>query len=210
MLPELTFYAITYNPEHVNLKNLPLMTPNYMMKEKRTDLLDGILYPWRRVIVNVWQMYNTDPGHLTRQEVIDALNIKLGGEFMSSIYLHRYVPSPSLGWQLKLVLADCDITKIDLGRQDVIDYIRKENIDWGRDVHIFNHKLDRSYYENVTYDKYVDSYKDALNVEHKARLLLQFNRVRISPPSGYIPLNYIENMTSKLYLNNISERGGIY
>lgn len=210
MFDDFFFYDIIYNPEHVNLDNEPLMTPNYMQKHNKNDLLDGILYPWRRVIVNIWGMYQSDPGTLTRQEVIDALNIKLGGEFMNSIYLYRHVPSPSLGWQLKTVLADCNIFKINLGRKDVIDYIRPTNIDWGHDVRFTSRKLDRMYYENVSYDDYVEQYRDALNVEHRARLLLQFNRVRISPPTGMIPVNFIENMTSKLNMNNISERGGIY
>lgn len=210
------FYSIIYNPYsrkklEIETRNIGLMTPKYMLDHNKTDLLDDVLAPWRRVIVNIWGMYQEDPGHLTRQEVIDALNIKLGPEFMKSIYLHKFVPSTTLGWQLKLVLSDSAFFRLDMNRIDLINYIGQYNIDWGRDIHIANRKLDKLYWQKVTYDEYVSMYRDGLNVEHKARLLNQFNKIRIEPSTGIIPNKFIEDMTSKLSINIAQvERSGVY
>lgn len=207
------FFAIVYNPKDRNLHTEQgLMTPNYMLDHNKTDLLDDVLDPWRRVVTNIWGMYNTiEPMTLTRREIIDAINIKLGPEFMSSIYLYRYVPSPSLGWQLKMVLSKSAFYRMDLDKQELINYIGRENIDWGHDVAIFKRKLDKMYWQKVKYDEYVSRYRDGLNVESKSRLLNQFNQVRVSPPSGIIPNKFIEDMTSKLKLGFFApERVGVY
>lgn len=199
----LYFYALIPNPEGKRLDTEPgLMTPQYLFDHDKNYLFDPIIEPWRRIIVNKWMMYQQDPATLTRREVIDALNIKLGPEFMNSIQFFRYVPSPTLGWQLKLVMLKMAIFRIDLNDTAFTKYVHKEDIDWGRDEHIASRKLNRMYYQQLTYEEFTKYYKDNIPVMNKDLLLNQFNRISIKPEGGFIPKTVCEDMTRKLALNN--------
>ena len=197
------FYAIFPNPLKKDLSNEPgLMTPQYLYDHNKGYLLDPILEPWRRIIVNVWDMYKQDPGALTRQEIIDALNIRLGPRYMKSIQLFRYIPSVALGWQLKLVMSHMAIFKIDLNNIDVLKYVKREDIDWGFDKHLPMRKLNRLYYEQVQYDEYTKYYKDTQVVFNKEKLLDQFNQITVLVNSGVIPKTVVKDVTYDMGLTN--------
>lgn len=199
----LYFYALIYNPENRRLDTEPgIMTPQYMYSHDKNYLLDPVLDSWRRIIVNKWQMYPQDPMTLTRREVVDALNIKLGGKFMDSISFFRYVPSPTLGWQLKMLMGKMSIIRIDLNDTALMNHIRKEDIDWGNDTRIFARKLNRMYYQNISYEEYTKYYRDNMAIFDKERLLDQFNQITIKVKDGFIPKSVCEDMTVKLGLNS--------
>lgn len=199
----LYFYAMVFNPSGRKLDTEPgIMTPQYMYDHDKGYLLDPILDQWRRTIVNRWNMYQQDPATLTRREVIDALNIRLGGRFMESISFFRYVPSPTLGWQLRLVLGKVRVYRVDLNSTVFQNYVRKEDIDWGKDTRILSRKLDRMYYQRVTYEEYTKYYRDNITLTDKELLLNQFNQINILVKSGFIPKAACVDMTDKLGLNN--------
>lgn len=203
-------YALVLNPENRKLDTEPgIMTPQYMYTHDKNYLLDPILDSWRRVIVNTWGMYPQDPATLTRREIIDALNIRLGGKFMDTINFFRFVPSPTLGWQLKLLLGRVNIYRIDLNNTALYNYIRKEDIDWGKDKRVFSRKLNRLYWQNVGYEEYIKFYRDNISVFDRERLLDQFNQITITVKDGFIPKKVCEDMTTKLGLYNPTIGGKI-
>lgn len=198
------FYSLVMNPEKKNIDNeIGLMSPRYMYDHDKTYLLDGVLDPWRRVIVNTWGMYPQDPDTLTRREVMDAMDLKLGPEYLNSIFFFRYVPSQSLGWQTKLILSKAKIYRIDLNDTNITNYIRKEDIMWGRDKRFANRQLNRLYWQNITSGEYFKFYKDNMPVFNRERLLDQLNQIHVIPKQGYIPKAAVVDMTNKLNLDNV-------
>ena len=192
------FYYMLYDPN--KSKQLTgIMTPNYLYKHRKFDVLDDILDPYRRVIIFKWGMYNyTDPKYLNREEIMDAINIRGGADILNSIYLLRFIPSVTLGPKMKELLSDCRIFKLNLN--DIkIDKFTNNSINWGWDVKI-PRKLNRMYYDQVTYDEYVRNYRENI-LYNKIELFSHFNRVQIKINDGIIPIDLIEEVTSSVNLH---------
>ena len=146
-------------------------------------------------------MYNRDPCTLTRQEIIDAINIKLGSKELRRLPLLRFVPSVDKNPNLKYYISTMRIFRIDLNNKELLSYISND-IDWGIDKYCLSRKLNKMYYLSVSYDNYTKYYRDGLNVLDKSNLLNQFNQIRIEPKDGYIPKHLVYDMTGDLGLYN--------
>lgn len=194
------FFAPDINNRKFN-GEIGIMTPKYLFDNQKFYYLDPILESYKRTIVYKWGMYNRDPGTLTRTEIVDAINIKLGHTELTTLPLFRMVPSTIHAPNMKYLLSTMRIFRLDLNNKELYKYIDNQ-IDWGVDKYCLNRRLNKMYYLSLSYDEYTKYYRDNYSVNDKLNILNQFNQIRIRPKEGYIPKHLVKDMTSEFGLYN--------
>lgn len=214
MLPDINkpfyFYYIEFHEvgQPYSNTNEGIMTPNYMYSHNKFTKLDPILEGWKRVVVNKWHMYQEDPGALTRLEVMNAIEFKLGPDFLNQIPLLRYLPSPNQGMRTKILLNNARIYRINLNNPAFRTEIREQDIYWGYDKNFSARKLDKMYYDRVSSSEYFKYYMDSLPVLHPNRLLDQLNTIYVKPRNGIISYRLVEDITNKFNVHDMYDNPG--
>lgn len=161
--PPLYFY-------HLVNKNADLshgiISLQYMYDHKLYDLFDKYVDKYKERIVSSWNITkykNRSKDSLTREEILDALNIFRGKYGTSYIYFFKYPPTEKLGTRMKNLLKYKDIYRIDINNEE----IQKNIIDifYGYDKsNSDNKKLTKDYYENISEEEYFSKYNDSLTL----------------------------------------------
>jgi len=183
---------------HVVNKNsnmsLGLLSLQYMYNNKQYDLFDKYSEKYKKRIVKDWNIekyQNRVESSLTREEILDALNIYRGPYGTSQIFFFRYPPKPSLGPKVAELLKYKDIYRIDINNPKTQKYIK--DIFYGyEESHSDNKKLDRQYYENITEEKYFAKYDDKIPMN-----FMKLNHISIAFKEEYCPIAIIEKLKEK-------------
>ena len=198
------YYYLQYDThKYAADTDIGIMTPQYMYEHSKWKQLDPILDGWRRRIINVWEMYSyADPKSLSREEIIDALNIRMGPDYMMSIPLFHFIPGPALGWQSTLVMRYMNIYRIDINQIELKKWCNNDTIDWGKDARL-RLPMNRLLCEKERYADYVKYYRDNAIVDDKIRLLDQLNQIHLNIGSDFIPMKFVTNMTNEMGMKDM-------
>ena len=193
------FYFYHLIPKSVDISGAGLISPQYMLDHNLLDLFDKSMDKYRYRIVNGWKIYpNRDPDSLSRNEIINAMNRFRGKDSLNRIYLFRYPPYIELGPNMKKVLYNKAIYRLDLNDPRVRRYIK--SIDYGYYLsHTDNKKLDRSYYENIPLEFYFDEYNDDDLI-----LFRTLSHISIVPLTGAIPYELLESVSIPTTIKDVS------
>jgi len=214
MLPDINkpfyFYYIEFTDpgRPFSTTNEGIMTPQYLYDHNKFAKLDPILEGWKRVVVNKWHMYQEDPGALTRLEVMNAIQFKLGPDYLNQIPLIRYPLSPNLGMRTKILLNNCRLYRINLNNPLLDNDLRVRDVYWGYDKMVPIRKLDRYYYDRVSSSEYFKYYQDSLPVQHPNRLVDQLNTIYVKPKNGYLSNRVVEDITGKFNVHDMFDNPG--
>lgn len=171
--------------------NLGLISLQYMYNHNLLDLFDKSASKYKKGIVSYWNIskyQGRDSNSLTREEILDALNL-FRGEFCSSyIYFFRYPPYRELGKKIEDLLTGKDIYRININDERVQKKIR--DIFYGYEGNHGDGKpLDRKYYEEITKEEYFSNYNDS-----DERNFAKLNHIAVSFVDDYCPLDYLEKV----------------
>lgn len=183
---ELYFY-------HLAPKNIEngLISLKYMYDNNMYELFDKYSLKYKSRIVNDWNIekyYGKDENSLTREEIIDALNIFRGKNGHNYIYFFRYPPYKELGKNMSEVLGNKDIYRINIMDDRVKNIIL--NIFYGYNKsNSDNEVLDLEYYINISKEDYFKDYNDDDNMIFK-----NINHIGISFKDGICPFELLEKV----------------
>ena len=203
----------------------------YMYDNGLFELFDKSTKKYKLRIVNDWNIEkykDRKVDSLTREEIMDALNIFRGEYGSRYIYFFRYPLYKELGSRMAEILKYKDIYRIDINDERIQKYI--VDIFYGYDLSNSDNKvLDRSYYENVTCDEYFKKYDEyefsvdmsLSTIEHMTyeERRKYFSSVRINPndlerlinfgtQDALRILNYLFD-SSKLWADGFDEADGL-
>lgn len=163
----------------------------YMYNNGLFELFDKSTEKYKLRIVNDWNIKkykDRKVDSLTREEIMDALNIFRGKYGSRYIYFFRYPLYKELGSRMAEILKYKDIYRIDINDERVQKYI--VDIFYGYDLSNSDNKvLDRSYYENVTCDEYFKKYDDEIPMNFST-----LNHISIAFKEDYCPVYLLEKM----------------
>lgn len=168
-----------------------LISLQYMYDNKKFDLFDKYSSKYRERIVSKWNIdkyKGRDAVSLTREEIIDALNIFRGKNGSNYIYFFKYPPYKELGKKMEELLNVKDIYEIDINDSK----IKKEIIDISYGFNMSdsdNKKLDKAYYKNVTKEEYFKNYNDNIQMNFKT-----LNHIGVAFKNGYCPANFLKKI----------------
>ena len=158
-----------------------LLSLQYMYDNKMYDLFDEEASKYIDRITTHWNIEKyKDKTSLSREEIIDALNIYRGNCGSKYIYFFKYPPYNKLGNRMSSILKEKQIIRIDLNNKDLFKEI--EDVFYGNNTN-------REYYENVSIDDYFKDYDDSSNMNFAS-----INHIGISFKDGYIPYNLLERV----------------
>ncbi len=173
-----------------NLTN-GLLSLEYMYKNNMDNLFDKNAEKYKSRIVNSWNIeeyVGRKEESLTREEIIDALKKFRGPEGANYIYFFRYPPYKELGPNMKKILENKDIYKININDEEVESHINE--IFYGYNMsHSDNQKLDKKYYENITKTEYFSKYDDSLKMNFST-----LNHISIAFKNYCCPLELLEKV----------------
>lgn len=180
---------------HVVSKNanlsLGLLSVQYMYDNKLFDLFDKNTNKYKNRIVTSWNIkkyQNKNEDNLTREEILDALNIFRGKYGTRYIYFFKFPPYEELGPKIKELLQVKDIYRININDEEVQKNIK--DIFYGYDEsNSDNVLLDKKYYEKVTREKYFSKYDDNLTINFS-----KLNHISIAFNNNYCPIEYLEKI----------------
>lgn len=173
--------------------SLGLLSLKYMYDHKLYDLFDHSSRKYRKGIVSYWNISkykNRDPESLTREEILEALNLFRGSYCSSSIYFFRYAPYKELGIKIKDLLTGKDVYRININDEEIQKDI--QDIFYGYEGNHGDSKLlTREYYEKVTEKEYFEKYNDS-----DERNFANLNHIAISFKNDYCPITFLEKVES--------------
>lgn len=182
----LYFYHLV--DKNVNMEK-GIVSLQYMYDHKMYDLFDKSVLKYKSRILNDWNIEKyAGRSSLSREEYIDALNIFRGEHGSNFIYFFRFAPYKTLGDKMKKLSNYKDIYRININDEKV----QKNIIDifYGYDMsNSDNKKLDKSYYEAVTKEKYFLRYDDRLE-----NYFSTLNHIAISFQDGFCPKEFLEKI----------------
>lgn len=185
----LYFYHLV--PKKVSL-NTGLLSLKYMYDHNMNDYFDKYTAKYLERITNSWNIpvyHHRRPDTLTREEIIDALNIFRGPYGASYIYFFKFPPTADLGPKMATDLATKDIYRLNINDEEV----EKSIIDifYGyENSHSDNTKLTKKYYETVTPEAYFKNYDDNLPLNYAS-----LNHIAIAFANDYCPLKFLEKVS---------------
>lgn len=174
--------------------SLGLLSLQYMYNHHLWDLFDNSSRKYREGIVSYWNLEKyrgRDFNSLTREEILDALNLFRGEYCSRYIYFFRYSPFSSLGNRMSELLKEKNIYRININDEE----IQKKIIDifYGyENNHGDGKKLTREYYEKVEEKEYFENYVDS-----EIRNFAKLNHIAIAFQEDYCPISFLEKIDSK-------------
>lgn len=168
-----------------------LYSLKYLYDNKMFDLFDKYASKYKNRIVNDWgikKYYGRSISELTREDILDALNIFRGKYGTSYIYFFRYPLYKELGFKIKKLLNVKDIYRIDIKNNRVKELM--VDIFYGYDMSSSDNKiLNKEYYENITENEYFSKYNDDDELN-----FAKLNHIAIAFKNDYIPKELIEKI----------------
>ncbi len=182
----LYFYHVV--DKNANL-SIGLLSLQYMYDNKMYDLFDKNAEKYKSRITNSWNIEKykgREESSLTREEIIDALNIFRGNYGSSYIYFFKFPPYKSLGKKIEELLKVKDIYRININDENV-QKITKEIFYGFNGSNSDNKILNRKYYETITKEEYFKNYDDTLIMNFS-----KLNHISIAFENNYCPIKYLE------------------
>ena len=171
--------------------SIGLLSLKYMYDHGLYEEFDKYTDKYKYRIVDSWQIKKyagRKEKSLTREEIVDALNIFRGTEGTNYIYFFKYPPKESLGPRMKEILKYKDIYRIDINSELVKSNIR--DIFYGYDGSNSDNKvLTRDYYENISEEEYFSKYDDNLKMN-----FAPLNHIAIAFKDDYCPITLLEKI----------------
>lgn len=168
-----------------------ILSLKYMYDNELFNLFDKNIRKYKKRIVNDWNIEkykNRDENTLTREEIIDALNIFRGEYGASYIYFFKFPLYKELGTKINELLKVKDIYRININDEEVQKNIK--DIFYGYDESNSDNKiLDKSYYENITEEEYFKNYDDSLVMNFST-----LNHISIAFKDNYCPIEFLEKI----------------
>lgn len=169
-----------------------LISLKYMYENNMYELFDKNAEKYKGRIVKDWNIekyYGRNKDSLTREEIIDALNTFRGENGYNYIYFFRYPPYKELGENMKKVLENKEIYRINIMDDKVKSII--DDIFYGYDKsNSDNNVLDLEYYINISKDEYFKDYDDNSDMIFK-----NLNHIGISFKNGICAEELIEKIS---------------
>ncbi len=166
-----------------------LLSLKYMYNHRMYDLFDKYSDKYKYRIVDSWNLEKfkgREENSLSREEIIEALEMFRGPFGASYMYFFRYPLYPELGRKIKELLEYKDIYRININDEEVQMLI--QDIFYGyKDSFSDNQVLDKVYYENVSKEEYFSNYDD-----EKALNFASLNHISIAFADDYLPARFIE------------------
>lgn len=166
-----------------------LLSLKYMYDNGMYDLFDKYAEKYKYRIVDSWNLEKfkgRDELSLTREEIIEALEMFRGPFGASYMYFFRYPLYSELGSKIKELLKYKDIYRININDEEVQLLI--QDIFYGyKDSFSDNQVLDKNYYENVNKEEYFSNYDDAKELNFAS-----LNHISIAFIDDYLPARFIE------------------
>jgi hypothetical protein len=183
----LYFYHLV--PKNADLSK-GLLSPKYMYQNKLHKLFDESIEKYRSRIVDSWNIAkykNRDEKTLTREEIIDALNIFRGKEGSNYIYFFKF-PPVNIGKNMDKLLKTKEIYKININDEEIQKNIL--DIYWGNEQNEKNNKkLNKIYYQNINEKEYFKNYDDNSKI-----LFKNINHISIAFKNNYCKKEYLEKI----------------
>lgn len=182
------FYFYHLIPDTVKLDKYGLISPDYMYKHNMMDLYMKSVDKYRNRLCSGWNIYpNKRPEGLTPDEIYNGINkFRKSMDGNNQIYFFKYPPYKELGPRMADILSHKRVVRININNPRVKKYIK--DIDWGWDgSNTDNRKLNRSYYENISYADYFKKYNDNASMN-----FAMLNHISITPKNGYLPLEILD------------------
>lgn len=169
-----------------------LISLQYMYDNKLYDLFDKNASKYIKRITDDWNIPKyKNKKSLTREEIIDALNIFRGKYGSNYIYFFLYPPYKALGTRINELSKYKDIYKIDIDNPELNEYIT--DIFYGYDMsNSDNLLLDYNYYKNISREDYFKKYDDNIPMNFS-----RLNHISISFKDGYCPNKFLEKVDWK-------------
>ena len=180
---------------HVVNKNVDmskgLFSLKYMYDNDMVDLFDKSVSKYKSRIVKDWNIekyYDRDEESLSREDILDALEIFRGSFGSCYIYFFGYPLYEELGPKIMELLKVNDIYRININDCKVCDKII--DIFYGYDISNSDNKvLDRKYYETVTKEEYFSKYNDSDKMN-----FAKLNHIAIAFKVDYCPIEFLEKI----------------
>ncbi len=170
-----------------------LFSLKYMYEHNLFSLFDHFASKYKKGIVSYWNLSKykgRKEDSLTREEILDALNLFRGNYCSSYIYFFRYPPYQELGTKMKNLLDGKDIYRINMNDEEIEKCI--QDIFWGYEGNHGDGKLlTKKYYETVTPKEYFSNYKDS-----DERNFANLNHIAVSFFGDYCPITFLEKVDS--------------
>lgn len=173
-------------------EELGILSLQYMYDHQLFELFDKNACKYKTRIIDNWNIpkyQGREEDSLTREEILDALNIFRGPYGSKYIYFFRYPPYKKLGPKMKTLLETKNIYQIDINDEEIQKYIldisygyQKSNTD--------NQKLDKKYYETVSKEEYFKDYDDSLTMNFST-----LNHIGIAFIDSYCPFEILKKIS---------------
>lgn len=168
-----------------------LYSLKYLYDNKMFDLFDKYVSKYKNRIVNDWgikEYYGMNASELTREDILDALNVFRGKYGTSYIYFFRYPLYKELGFKIKELLKVKDIYRIDINDKRVQEFI--VDIFYGYDMSSSDNQiLNKKYYEEITEEEYFSMYNDDDELN-----FAKLNHIAIAFKDDYVPIELLEKI----------------
>ena len=185
---EQPFYFYHLLPKTVKFDEYGLKTPDYVYtKEHDEELYLKMTNKYRNRLCNEWGIYpDKNPDDLTAAEIYAGINeFRQDIRGNNQIYLFRYPPTESLGHNMKDILKDKCIVRVDINDPKTKKYIH--DIFWGHEGSFTgNKKLSREWYENISKGEYFKDYDDDSKM-----IFASLNHISLDPEYGYLPIDVL-------------------
>lgn len=166
-----------------------LLSLKYMYDHSMYELFDKYAAKYKYRIVNSWNLdkfKGMNEEDLTRDDIIEALEMFRGSFGASYMYFFRYPLYAELGSKIKDLLEYKDIYRININDEEV--QLLTEDIFYGYvNSNSDNEVLTKEYYENVTMEEYFKDYDDREEMYFK-----NLNHISIAFVDGVLPLKFLE------------------
>lgn len=168
-----------------------ILSLKYMYDNKLFKLFDKNIEKYKTRITDDWNIEkynNRDKETLTREEIIDALNIFRGENGTSYIYFFKFPLYKELGRKIDELLKVKDIYRININDEEVQRNIK--DIFYGYDESNSDNKvLNKKYYENVTKEEYFKKYDDSITMNFS-----KLNHISIAFKNDYCPIEFLKKV----------------
>lgn len=166
-----------------------ILSLKYMYDNKMYALFDKHSQKYINRITNDWNIEKyKGRKDLSREEIIDGLNIFRGEYGASYIYFFKYPLYDELGEKIKELLKYKDIYRIDINNEEVKKNIK--DIFYGFDLSNSDNKvLDKSYYEKISEKDYFSKYNDKLNMNFST-----LNHISIAFKNDFCDIKFLEKI----------------
>ena len=176
-------------PKNIVMDDKGLKTPEYVLiDEKNEKLYLKMVDKYRNRLCGDWGIYpDKDPAKLTALDIYRGLNIyRKSSRGNNRIYFFRYAPTPDMGPNMRNILKDKVIVRIDINDKETKKYIN--DINWGKwpTKDGKTRELNKSLYNKVSREMYFARYDD-----NAVPLFGSINHISIDPSEGYLPTSLL-------------------